>query len=86
MTIYSFKKRVDTGEHHIFEGEMRPPGSKPACNAAPTSICKKVGHDDTTVWVDLNCLSEQQARLAGAVLGRKLCGTCVSHLYATPAK
>lgn len=86
MISYSFKKKLDSGEHHIFEGEFRPAGEKPACSAHTKSICKKVSNNVSTTWIGEHCLTEQQARVVGAKLGRTLCGTCISHLYATPPK
>ena len=86
MKSYSFKKKTDSGELHIFEGDFKPEGETPRCSAARKSICKKVDNDDSTVWVRQNCLTAQKAREVGAKFGRKLCGTCISHLYATPAR
>jgi hypothetical protein len=65
MISYSFKKKIDTGEHHIFEGQFKPQGSNPACSAGNKSVCKKVDNDKTTEWVSLHCLTEQQARESG---------------------
>lgn len=83
MISYTFKKHKVTGEHHIFEGTFLPPGSDPICDIGAKSVCRKVDHEDAD-FVRLNCFKEQPAREAGAKLGRTLCGTCISHLYATP--
>lgn len=60
------------------------PNTEPRrCSVPARSICQKAERDSAD-FVGLACLTEQKAREAAAELGRKVCGTCVSHLYATP--
>ena len=82
MITYSIRKRSESAEHHIFEGKLinKDPLK---CSSNIKSICQKVSHADTTT-VRKSCLGEQDARNFAAELGRKACGICVSHLYATP--
>lgn len=82
MITYSIRKRNESEEHHIFEGRQtsRDPIK---CESQSESICRKSKFSETN-WIKLSCLSENQARMKAATLGRVVCGTCVSHLYATP--
>lgn len=82
MITYSIRKRKENDEHHIFEGKLTQTDPR-KCSNKDDSICKKVEHKDT-VNVSASCLGEARARLTAAQLGRLVCGTCVSHLYATP--
>ena len=76
---YSFKKKNNTNEIHIFEGKFTIDG----CNANSESICKKMKSNDGE-WLNNNtCLNEQQARENAAKIGKNVCGICVSHLYTT---
>lgn len=82
MITYSIRKRKDSDEHHIFEG--RQTSREPLeCKSQPESICRKSRFSETK-WIRFSCLSEEQVRMKAATLGRVVCGTCVSHLYATP--
>lgn len=81
-TRYSFAKRAETEEIHIFQGKANTPPEK-GCTAAQNSICRKASRSNTTWVASASCLSEQLARQKAADLGRKVCGTCVSHLYET---
>ncbi|PWU31978.1 hypothetical protein DK254_02965 [Pseudomonas sp. RW407] len=76
--MYTLRKRNDTEEVHIFLADPRPDGK---CASRQNSICRKAPRAETTVTKA--CLTEQEARLASAKIGRKVCGTCVSHLYET---
>jgi hypothetical protein len=82
MITYSIRKRKESEEHHIFEGKLLTTDPL-QCENQLESICKKVAHKDTDN-VNESCRSEEVARATAAKLGRKVCGTCVSHLYATP--
>lgn len=77
---YSFHKFEDSGETHIFEGTFT---GEDTCNISYVSICKKVDKRVDEVVKVKSCLNEQQARIRAANIGRKTCGTCVSHLYDT---
>lgn len=81
-TIYSFAKRNETEEIHIFQGQTKPAPAKD-CTANQNSICRKASRSNTAWVASAGCLSEQVARQKAAELGRKVCGTCVSHLYET---
>ncbi len=79
MTIlYSLRKKAETDEIHIFLADSTATG----CVSRQNSICRKMAKAETSNQVK-SCLSEGDARLESAKLGRKVCGTCVSHLYAT---
>ncbi|MBP1085345.1 hypothetical protein JOE39_001597 [Pseudomonas sp. PvP100] len=83
MTLYTFKKHMDTGEHHIFKGEWLPSTDPRQCSVAQWSICQKVTQS-AGEYIGKGCMEELQARRAAAELGRSLCGVCISSLYATP--
>lgn len=78
-TVYSFRKRENTQEIHIFLADTTPNG----CVSRQNSICRKAPKASTDVVANGACLSESAARLKAAEIGRKVCGTCVSHLYET---
>lgn len=82
MITYSIRKRNETNEHHIFEGTLTSTDPR-ECSTRKSSICNKAKFDETST-INLSCLAEETARAKAAVLGRSVCGTCVSHLYATP--
>ena len=75
---YTLRTRTDTTEIHIFLADVKDDGK---CYSRRNAICQKAGKDESTI--KLGCLTEQEARTESAKLGRKVCGTCVSHLYAT---
>lgn len=78
---YTLKKHPETGQYHLFEGKMNPPGSEYKCTSESSSICEKMdhvkGHNKFACETD-----EAQVRLECAKLGREVCGICVSSLYA----
>lgn len=84
MLLYTIKKHDNTGEHHIFEGEMTSVNPL-QCIVPAESVCRKAKNSET-VFVGQTCLKELGARVAAAHLGRVVCGTCISHLYATPVR
>lgn len=79
MAVYTMHKRRDTHEYHLFEGEMTEPGK---CSVPVYSICKKMKKQESAQTV-FACQSEAYARANAAEIGRPVCGTCISHLYAT---
>jgi hypothetical protein len=83
MTVYSLKKKKDTEEHHIFEGEWTDNETPRHCSVEVHSICNKATRGESD-FIGKSCMSEDGMRKAAAVLGRAVCGICVSHLYATP--
>lgn len=81
MITFSILKLAQTGEHHIFEGKLTSKDPL-ICESSRNSICRKVllsGTDN----IGERCLAEDVARKVAAELGRSVCGTCVSRLYAT---
>lgn len=80
MKAYTLKEHKDSGELHLFEGDMNPEGSEYKCNSGSKSICKKMIKPDNK-GNRFSCATEQVARVAIAKIGREVCGTCVSHLY-----
>jgi len=79
MSVYSLKKMGDTEELHLFEGEMV--GLK-SCKTGQKSICGKMDKADNSETM-FACVEEGEARERCAEAGRRVCGTCVSRLYAT---
>lgn len=77
--VYTLKKNEDTDELHLFEGKMTGEGK---CSAGPKSICTKVNRSDCSNTI-FACKNEDYARSRCADHGREVCGTCVSHLYAS---
>lgn len=82
MDSYTLKKHKVTNELHIFIGRFNPPGTDRGCVSSRISICEKMQGVDSQGNV-FACLTEGQARTQCAELGRKVCGICVSNLYAT---
>ncbi|EEY5915255.1 hypothetical protein QTU87_000945 [Escherichia coli] len=80
MKAYTLKENKDSGELHLFEGDMYPKDSEYKCNSKAKSICKKMDKSDSKEN-RFTCTTEQEAREKIAKIGRKVCGTCVSHLY-----
>jgi len=83
MTLYTLKKKKDTEEHHIFEGEWIDNETPRHCSVASKSICNKATKIES-VFIDKSCMSEARTRREAAEMGRTVCGICVSSLYATP--
>lgn len=77
MKAYTLKEMKDTGELHLFEGEMQPDGR---CSSENYSICGKMSKSESAKNV-FACLDEDDARMRCAEIGRDVCGICVSHLY-----
>ncbi|KIA99260.1 hypothetical protein OA93_06425 [Flavobacterium sp. KMS] len=76
--VYSFISDKKTKEKHIFIGEP----TTDSCTAQPDSICKKTKKNEGTWKNEEMCLNENDAREKAATIGRRICGTCVSNLYA----
>lgn len=79
MKAYTLKKKKDTEELHLFEGEFTKDGG---CTSSQTSICQKMDKSESAGNV-FACFDENAARTACAKLGRQVCGICASHLLAT---
>lgn len=80
MKAYTLKEHKDSGELHLFEGDMLSNDPNYKCNSASKSICKKMEKLDSR-RNRFTCANEQEAREKIASIGREVCGTCVSHLY-----
>ena len=80
MKAYTLKEHKDSGEFHLVEGEMYVNDPNHKCNSQKKSICKKMDTSDNKEN-RFTCATEQEAREKIAKIGRKVCGTCVSHLY-----
>lgn len=75
--VYTLKENSDTNEYHLFRGTPKKEGG---CSSDKKSICGKMD------WVEgsfFACEREDDARVKCAYKGRKVCGVCVSDLYAT---
>lgn len=84
MKAYTLKKKNDTEEYHLFEGDLLGP-KKCNTNLVKTSICKMMDIDENDGNI-FTCEVEDQARLRIAEIGKQVCGVCTSHLYATYMK
>ena len=76
---YTLKQKKETEELHLFKGKFTEEGK---CTSGTTSICRKMTKDESKAN-KFSCLTEKEARKECAAIGRKVCGICVSHLYAT---
>jgi hypothetical protein len=79
MKVYTLKKKPETEEYHLFEGEMT---SLDRCSVDNLSICEKMERTENRESI-FACQNENSARTKCASIGRNVCGTCVSHLYET---
>lgn len=77
--VYTLKIKTDTQEMHLFEAT---PKSGNECIPNSKSICKKMYLSESS-GNKFACYNEEKARTTIASLGRKVCGTCTSHLYTT---
>jgi hypothetical protein len=78
MKAYSLKRKKNTEEYHLFEGDF----SQEPCTSKNLSICKKMDKSESQGNA-FTCFNEEQARKQIAEIGRPVCGVCTSHLYAT---
>ncbi len=86
MTVYTIRVSNESNEHHIYEGEWIPESEPKSCSNKLKSICQKALRSESKLLgKTTNCMGEQAARNRAAELGRKVCGVCVSSLYATPS-
>jgi len=77
--VYTLKKKPDSEEYHLFEGEMT---SLNQCSVNNLSICEKMKRMEN-IDNRFACQNEDAARTECARIGRNVCGVCVSHLYET---
>ena len=78
MKAYTLKKKKNTEECHLFEGDFTNTG----CNSENNSICKKMDKQACERNV-FTCFDENEARTEIAKIGRQVCGVCTSNLYTT---
>ncbi len=78
MTLYSLIEKKDTEELHLFKSNKTPLLGD--CLKEPSSICRGMNMKEKGKII-FECENEQDARMKCAKIGRKVCGTCVSHLY-----
>lgn len=76
MKAYTLKKRKNTEEYHLFEGDF----SIEPCTSNKLSICKKMDKSES-LGNTFMCYTEDKARKRIAEIGRSVCGVCTSHLY-----
>jgi len=78
MKSYTLKKLKNSKECHLFEGDTRKTGH----NLDEISLCNKMykHESDDNVFIGYD---ENVTRSRIAIMGRQVCGECVSHLYAT---
>jgi hypothetical protein len=79
MKAYTLKKKKDTEEYHLFEGNLLEI-KKCDTNLVKESICKMMSIDENEGNV-FTCENEDLARLRIAKIGKQVCGVCTSHLY-----
>jgi hypothetical protein len=80
VIAYTLKKRKDSEEYHLFEGNLL--GIKKCdTNLVKESICKMMSIDENDGNI-FTCEYEDQARIKIAKIGEQVCGVCTSHLYA----
>lgn len=77
--LFSLLKRKNTGVLHLFHSKL----NGDACNVEPhkLSICQRMSLDESEATI-FRCENENEARRRCAEIGREVCGTCVSNLYA----
>jgi len=84
MKAYTLKKKEETEEYHLFEGNLLSI-KKCDTNLVKESICKMMSIDENG-GIIFTCEDEDQARLKIAEIGKQVCGVCTSHLYANYKK
>ncbi len=78
--VYCLKEKKTSGECHLFECEM---SSQDSCSCNKKSVCGKMEEAEQIGSNIFSCVSETLTRTKVAEIGRRVCGTCVSHLYET---
>jgi len=77
-SVYILREHLETGELHLFIADKT---DKNECRSQQKSICGRLDLDEKSRTIFM-CQPEDKARTQCAKLGRKICTTCVSHLYA----
>lgn len=79
MSVYSLREHLNTFELHIFEGTPTEPNR---CQLEKSSRCGNIELRDVEKTSRFACISAQEMRVRCAEIGAKVCGTCISTLYA----
>lgn len=76
--VYILRERKKTGELHLFLADKTDDNE---CRSQQKSICGKlhIEEDARTIFA---CQPEDRARIQVAKIGRTMCTTCVSYMYA----
>ncbi len=81
--LFSLLKKKDTQELHLFITRRTSDGSCVIASDDKKSICKKLEFKDSvTDSNSFHCENADSARKKCADIGSRVCGPCVSHLYA----
>jgi len=75
---YGLRENNESGEYHIYRQKKYINGK--CYYEENLSICKAIDFDESTEVLE-HCLTEENARLKYAELGRKICANCVQDLY-----
>lgn len=81
MKTFTLKKDNATEELHLFEGET-PTMPKGKHTIANRSICSKMEDSEHAENI-FSCANAKLARQECAEIGERVCGRCVSYLYAS---
>jgi hypothetical protein len=76
FNLFTLFKKNNTNELHLFHSKLES-----SCKVKQDSICKKMTYNEKSETV-FTCKDENYARTKCAELGRQVCGTCASNLYA----
>lgn len=76
--LYTLRLSNKNEEYHIFISEQEE-----KCMVETISICNKLTYDGSKTFNKYSCKTEDEMRNIVCKIGRKVCGTCVSHLYET---
>lgn len=77
-SVYILRERIETGELHLFIADTT---DKNECSSQQKSICGRMDIEDKSRTI-FACQPEDRARIQCAKIGRTICTTCISHLYA----
>lgn len=75
--VYILRERKETGELHLFLARST---EEFECRSQQKSICGAMDIEEESRTI-FSCQPEERTRTQCAKIGRKMCVTCVSHLY-----
>jgi len=81
LKTFTLKEDKATGEPHLFESSL-PSAHKGKCVTGSHSICGKMEGSEHAENI-FSCASAKQTRQECAEIGERVCGDCVSFLYAS---